>query len=116
MAGAARVVVGAILAAWVLCVAVPPAGAASTLDMYRAQGIVAERPDGLVEVRSGQTSADAERLVREVNAKRFDIYRQRAASQGVPVEEVGKIYALELAGTAPAGTYFKKPDGGYARK
>jgi hypothetical protein len=32
------------------------------------------------------------------------------------VEEVGKIYALELAGTAPAGTYFKKPDGGYARK
>ncbi len=116
MAGAARVVVGAILAAWMLVAAVAPAGAASTLDEYRAQGIIAERHDGLVEVRSGQASADAERLVKEVNAKRLDIYRQRAASQGVPVEEVGKIYALELAGTAPAGTYFKKPDGGYLRK
>ncbi|MBE0531370.1 MAG: YdbL family protein [Rhodospirillales bacterium] len=115
MAGAARLVLGALLSAWVLVVAVPQAGAAS-LDEYRAQGIIAERYDGLVEVRSGQTSADAERLVKEVNAKRLEIYRQRAASQNVPVEEVGKIYALEVAGKAPAGTYFRKPDGGYLRK
>jgi hypothetical protein len=116
MAGAGRLVLGAILSAWVLVLAVPPAGAASTLDEYRAQGIIAERHDGLVEVRSGQTSVDAERLAKEVNARRLEIYRQRAASQGVPLEEVGKIYAQEVAGKAPAGTYFRKPDGGYVRK
>ncbi len=116
MAGAARLVIATFLAAFVLVSAGPRAEAASTLDEYRAQGIIAERFDGLVEVRSGQASPDAERLVKDVNAKRLDIYRQRAASQGVPVEEVGKIYALELAGKAPAGTYFKKPDGGYLRK
>jgi hypothetical protein len=115
MAGAAKLVLGAILSAWVLVVAVPHAGAAS-LDEYRAQGIIAERYDGLVEVRANQASPDAERLVKEVNAKRLQIYRQRAASQSVPVEEVGKIYALEVAGKAPAGTYFRKPDGGYLRK
>jgi hypothetical protein len=115
MAGVAKVVLGALLAACVLFSAAAPAGAASTLDEYRAQGIIAERYDGLAEIR-GQASPDADRLVKEVNAKRLEIYRQRAASQHVPVEEVGKIYAAEIAGKAPAGTYFKKPDGSYARK
>ncbi|WP_316977889.1 YdbL family protein [Shumkonia mesophila] len=115
MAGAARLVLGALFSAWVLVFAVPHAGAAS-LDEYRAQGIIAERYDGLVEVRANQASPDAERLVKEVNAKRLEIYRQRAQSQGVPAEEVGKIYAQEVAGKAPAGTYFRKPDGSYLRK
>jgi uncharacterized protein YdbL (DUF1318 family) len=113
MADLARTVVGAFLGAYLLFAAVP-AGAAS-LDEYRAQGVIAERFDGLVEVR-GQAPGEAARLVQEVNAKRLEIYRQRAAGQGVPVEEVGKIYALELAGQAPAGTYFRKPDGSYVRK
>jgi len=113
MAGVARVVFGAVLAALLLFSVAPPAGAA-TLDDYRAQGIIAERFDGLVEVR--EASPDAARLVEEINAKRLDIYRQRAASQGVPVEEVGKIYAQEIAGKAPAGTYFRRPDGSYVRK
>jgi hypothetical protein len=116
MTGAARLVFGALLAAFVLFSAAPYAGAASALDEYRAQGVIAERYDGLVELRVNQAPPDADRLVKEVNAKRLDIYRKRAQSQGVPVEEVGKIYALELAGTAPAGTYFRKPDGTYVRK
>lgn len=115
MAGVARLVFGALLAACVVFSAALPAGAASTLDEYRAQGIIAERYDGLVEIRS-QGTPDAERLVKEINAKRLEIYNQRAASQHVPVEEVEKIYAAEIAGKAPAGTYFKKPDGSYARK
>lgn len=115
MAGLSRIAFGALLAAWILFSVAPPVGAASTLDEYRAQGVIAERYDGLVEVRN-PGSPDAERLVNEVNAKRLEIYRQRAASQHVPVEEVEKIYAAEIAGKAPTGTYFKKPDGSYARK
>lgn len=113
MAGVARTVIGALLAAFMLVSAVPPAGAAM-LDEYRAQGIIAERYDGLVEVR--EADSDAARMVEEINAKRLEIYRQRASSQGVPVEEVGKVYAQEIAGKAPAGTYFKQPDGRYIRK
>lgn len=112
----AKLIFGAIFAAVVLLVAVPQAGAASKLDQYRAQGIIAERYDGLVEIRSSHAPADARSLVNEVNAKRRDLYRKRAKSQGVPVAEVGKIYASEILGRAPTGTYFKKPDGTYLRK
>jgi len=114
MADVAKFLVGVILTAFVLFSA-PPAGAA-TLDDYRAQGIIAERWDGLVEIRPGQSSPEAARLVEEVNARRLAIYRERAQGQSVPVEEVGKIYALEVAGKAPAGTYFRTPDGTYVRK
>ena len=113
MADVAKALLGAILATFV-AVAAPPAGAQS-LDAYRAEGVIAERWDGLVEVR-GSAPAEAARLVAEVNARRQALYRERAQSQNVPVEEVGKIYAQEVLGKAPPGTYFRKPDGSYVRK
>lgn len=116
MTGVARLIFGAILAVTVLHFAAPYASAASKLDQYRARGIIVERYDGLLEVRSRQAPADAQRLVREVNAKRSEIYRKRARSEGVPVQEVAKVYASEILGKAPAGTYFKRPDGSYLRK
>lgn len=114
MADIARAVTRALLAVVVLVLAALPA-AASSLDDYRAQGVIAERFDGLVEVR-GSAPPEAVRLVDEVNAKRKAIYQQRAESQNVPVVEVGKIYALEIAGKAPTGTYFRQPDGSFVRK
>ena len=116
MTGVARLIFGATLAAFVLVLAVPHAVAASKLDQYRAQGIIAERYDGLVAVRAGNAPADARRLVNDVNAQRRAIYSKRAKSQGVPVQAVGKVYAAEIAAKAPRGTYFKKPDGSYVRK
>lgn len=116
MKGMAKLIFGATLGVIVLLFAVPQATAASKLDQYRAQGIIAERYDGLVELRASGAPTDARSLVNEVNTRRRDLYRKRAASQGVPMEEVGKIYASEILGRAPAGTYFKKPDGTYVRK
>jgi len=116
MAQIARAWVSAVLAAFVVLFATLPAGAASPLDEFRAEGVIAERFDGQVEVRDGVTNADAAKLVSEVNAKRMKIYEERAAKQNVPVSEVGKIYALEIAEKAPAGTYFRKPDGSYVQK
>lgn len=116
MAQFARAWSSALLAAILVAFAALPAGAASPLDEFRAQGVIAERFDGLVELRGDAANADAARLVEEVNAKRKAIYEERAKSQNVPVSEVGKIYALEIADKAPAGTYFRKPDGSYLQK
>lgn len=116
MTAVAKLIFVAILAGVVLQINAPHASAASKLDQYRAQGIIAERYDGLLEVRSSRAPADAQRLVSEVNAKRREIYRKRAQSQGVPVQEVAKVYASEIFGKAPAGTYFKRADGSYIRK
>ena len=92
------------------------AAAAADLDNFRAQGIIAERFDGYVELRGAGAPAEAKSLVDQVNAKRAAIYKQRAQAENISVGDVGKIYAAQILNDAPAGTYFRKPDGSYMRK
>jgi len=92
------------------------ARADAQLDTLRASGAVAERFDGYVEVRDAGTAPNARAVVDDVNAKRRALYEKRAKESNVPVAEVGKLFATKLVETAPAGTYFRQPDGSYARK
>lgn len=85
------------------------------LDALRANGVVAERFDGFLEIR-GAGSAEARALVERVNAERREIYERRAEQVGAPVSEVGKIFAEKITETAPEGTFFRTPDGDYVRK
>ena len=85
---------------------------AQDLDALRASGAVGERFDGYLVARDGS----AQGFVDQVNAKRRQIYQQRAASQGVGADQVGMVYAKEILGDAPAGTWFQKPDGSWAQK
>ncbi len=45
-----------------------------------------------------------------------ELYTRRARESDVRVEQVGKLFATKIAETAPAGTYFRQPDGSYVRK
>jgi len=85
------------------------------LDAPRAAGIVGERYDGYAEVR-GAAPADVVSLVNRVNAERRALYAQRAKSEGVPIEAIGKIYAKEIVQSAPSGTWFLGQDGKWTRK
>jgi uncharacterized protein YdbL (DUF1318 family) len=93
-----------------------PAWAGAKLDAYRADGVIAERYDGYVEIRASNAPSDARALVADVNAKRRALYTQRAGESNVPVAEVGKVFANKIAGSAPSGTYFRQPGGGYVRR
>ncbi len=106
------------LAALALVVAVVVGGpaAAQSLDDLRAAGVVGERFDGLVEVRDTKASAQVRSLVEKVNAKRREIYAQRAAEQGVSAEQVGRVYAEKIFQGAPAGTWFRDQAGEWRRK
>ncbi len=106
----------ALIAVLVLAFALPGAALAQSLDSYRAEGVIAERFDGLVELRADNAPAAARQIVEDVNQKRRQIYESRAQEQGVPSEEVGKVYAKEILQKAPPGTYFKQPNGSYVRK
>ena len=75
---------------------------AQDLDALRASGAVGERFDGYAQARDSGVAA----FVRQVNAKRQQIYKQRAAEQGVPADQVGRIFAKEIMAKAPNGTYF----------
>lgn len=93
------------------------APAQTLLDQYRKDGVIAERYDGYLELRGAGAPAGAVNLVRDVNEQRREIYEKRAKEENVPVEAVGKLFAKKLAEQgAPAGTYFKMPDGTYQRK
>lgn len=105
-----------LLGAFALVVAVPSFAQAASLDEFRAQGVIAERYDGFVELREPNASAEARRIVEQVNAERRQVYQRRAEQQGVPQSEVAKVYAEQILQNAPAGTYFKQPNGSYVRK
>jgi len=105
-----------LLVGLILAVGLAPQVWAQSLDELRGEGVVAERFDGLLEIRVDDPPEGTKALVERINAERRAIYRKRAASEGVPAEEVGKVYAQQIAGKAPKGTYFRKPDGSYVRK
>jgi len=106
----------ALAMAFAVLWAAPDPALADALDSYRMNGVIAERFDGYVEIRDPNAPGDARALVQEVNAKRRAIYSKRATESNVPVEEVGKIFANEIAKKAPSGTYFRRSGGDYVRK
>lgn len=107
----------AVLAAVILAVAMAAGAAyAQSLDDLRASGVVGERFDGFAELRDAGASPQARSLVNEVNEKRRRIYQQRAAQQGVPMGQVGRVYAQQILQSAPAGTWFLGESGRWTRK
>ena len=93
----------------------PPA-AAQTLDELRSAGTVGERYDGLAVVRDAAAPAKVRTMISEVNAQRQAIYAKRAAEQGVPADQVGRVYAQEIFRKAPKGTWFLGEDGRWTKK
>lgn len=75
---------------------------AQSLDDLRAAGKIGERYDGFAVARD-PALAD---MVKDINAKRREIYQEQAQKQGVPIEQVGMVYASELLEKLPSGTWF----------
>ena len=76
---------------------------AETLENLRASGAIGEGYDGYVIPRISGAQADAN----EINAKRQAIYQEKAAAQGVSIDQVGKVYAAEIIRKVPAGTWIQ---------
>jgi len=102
---------GFLLAALVL---VPNPVSAQSLNDLRAQGIVGEGYDGFARVRTPAPGAQS--AVDKVNAERRAIYNERARQQGVPAEQVGRVYAEQIFRNAPGGTWFLQENGQWVRK
>ena len=99
---------GAILLALAFCAT--PAWADS-LDDLRASGAIGETYEGYVVAREASARAEAD----AINAKRKAIYQEKAASQGIGIEQVGKVYAAEIIRKVPAGTWIQI-DGQWRKK
>jgi len=87
-----------------------------TLDGPRASGAVGEKFNGYAVVRDATKAATLGPLVDQVNIERKQVYTQRAATDKVPIDQVGKIYAQEIFKSAPAGTWFLQESGQWVKK
>jgi uncharacterized protein YdbL (DUF1318 family) len=85
------------------------------LDAPRAAGIAGERYDGFAVAR-GSASPEVAALVAQVNAERRAVYAQRAQSDKVSIDAVGRIYALEIMKSAPPKTWFLSESGQWSQK
>lgn len=85
---------------------------ADSLEQLRASGAIGESLTGYVVARnpSAQAAANA------INAKRRAIYQQKATAQGVSIDEVGKVYAVEIFKQIPAGTWVQNSSGQWMQK
>ena len=91
-----------------------PAQAQSLQDL-RASGAVGERYDGYLELRD-PGAAGASRIVNKVNGERRQIYEKDAAAQGVPADQVGRVYATKIWQKVPPGTWLIDDRGGSRQK
>ncbi len=85
---------------------------AQSLDELRASGAVGERYDGYAQAL--QSSAAG--VVEQVNAKRRQIYAQRASQEGTSADQIGRVYARQIFAKAPRGTKFLQEDGSWITK
>lgn len=85
---------------------------AQSKDALIAAGTAGERWDGYLEARDSSAAG----AVASINAQRKQVYEKRASEQGVPVEEVGKVYAQEIIGRLPSGAWIKRPNGDWVQK
>ncbi len=95
----------------VLALSGPPA-LAQSLDQLHASGAVGERYDGYAQaLQSGAAGT-----VDQINAKRRQIYADRAASEGVSPDQIGRIYAQQIFAKSPPGTRFLQGNGAWITK
>lgn len=108
----------ALFAALMLAIALPAASAmADPLDDARAAGILGERPDGYVDVVSGNASPDILKLKNDINAQRRAFYEKLAAQKGVPIEQIGAIAAEKTINEKlQPGWYYMNASGQWQQK
>ena len=105
-------ILAALAAFFLILAAAATSVEAASLESLRASGAIGERYDGYVVAREGSAKSDAN----AINAKRKKLYQQKASSQGVTVDQVGRVYASQIFKKLPAGSWFQKEGGGWMQK
>lgn len=101
-----------------LLVVVPAFSApAFAIDLATAktQGLVGERPDGLVG-SVGLADAATQQMIDQVNAERMTRYKGIAEKNGTPLDQVQALAGAKLIAQTPSGQYIMNAAGGWQKK
>ncbi len=109
-------VLGLLLTVALLLMPAGDVARADALDDARAQGAIGERFDGFAEVRDPSAPPSTRTLVEDINAKRRKLYNEVSTREGTTIDAVGRIYARQIVGIVPAGTWILNENGKWTRK
>lgn len=107
------------LAALTLTVALGLASAAFAMDIdgAKAQGLIGEQQNGYIGVVTTSPSADVQKLVADINARRRAAYQDVAAqTAGAKLSDVEKLAAAKLIARAPSGQVVQDANGKWVKK
>jgi uncharacterized protein YdbL (DUF1318 family) len=97
----------------------------ASLDKYKSAGVIGENNKALLEIRSLdavtdlKSRAEAQRLVKDENADRTELFAEIAATKKVDATQIPKIqetYAQTIRERARAGDWIQMPDGAWKQK
>ena len=108
--------VGTVATIGTLAATTTPAYAALNLDSAKQQGLVGERPDGLLGIVGDTVTGEVKALVDDVNKRRMELFRKIAADKKQPVETVQKVSGQEFIARTPAGQYIMNSSGKWEKK
>lgn len=110
-----KIITKLMLVGFALFMTASVAFAAMTVEAAKQQGLVGERPDGLLGIVSGG-SPDVKQLVESTNSQRMAKYNAIASRNGTPVDQVQALAGQKLIkGTAP-GEFFMNAAGSWQQK
>ena len=75
------------------------------LGAAKSQGLVGEKPDGYLAVVDGKATADAKKLVSDVNAKRKAQYQQLAQKNNLTLQQVESLAGEKAIKRTKVGNY-----------
>ncbi|MBF0257544.1 MAG: YdbL family protein [Desulfamplus sp.] len=85
-----------------------------TIVQMKQQGLIGENARGYLEYVSGnRVNQD---VVDSENNDRKEVYSTIAKQQGVPIEKVEQLRALQIVQKAVPGEFLKKEDGSWYKK
>lgn len=85
------------------------------IDTAKAQGLVGERPDGLLGSVT-TPSADITALIDDVNARRMAIFKRVANEKGQTLDVVQQISGQEFIARTAKGQYVMSSSGKWSKK
>lgn len=101
-----------------MAVSAAPITASAGIDLAsaKAQGLVGERPDGLVGTVDPSAGADVKALVQSTNDERRKTYGEIAAKNGTSIDKVMAVAGADLIKRTPPGQYIMTAAGKWVKK
>lgn len=106
----------AFLALFALVAFIPAAAAQADLAAAKAQGLVGERPDGLVGLVDPGAPPAVRQMIDRINTERLEEYRRVARDTGAPLEAVQARAGRQIIQALPGGQNFMDAAGRWRKK